>query len=158
LITTQSCDLAWTKGGREQKVEMVQAVRAIGADVLLRRAPQLQACAKAAKLGDKEYRAIRGVIEGEVNGILALPAIPGIISDVLIFDFKSPDLLKIEDVEDGCERSGSDPAWVRIASQDSPYREEVMWTLISLLGRPAIPEYDKQELAEQIFKLVKAAH
>lgn len=85
------------------------------------------------------------------TGIVLLPAIPGTLNEPLFFDLKQLELVELKLIEGGCAESAkSEPFWRRVASQDSPFREQITWAFISQMGRPALPDTNQNVLVDQV--------
>lgn len=57
----------------------------------------------------------------------------------------------------GCADSRQEGDWERLASQDSPFREQITWSLITVLGRPALPDIQQSVLVELLVKKLAPA-
>jgi CTP synthase len=55
------------------------------------------------------------------------------------------ELIPADEIGDG------DPAkFVRAASVDSPFREQIAWAFVQIAGRPAVPDRDLESWIEEI--------
>lgn len=151
IVLTQTCDLVW-EGSRKPKVDALLVARNIDSGTLRKRLPDL-----SRGRDDKEQDAlIEWLCRGDNPsvGLLPLPPIPGITTLPLVFDLKKIDSLPLVDIKDGC----ADPKaikWKRIASQDSPFREQITSAVLAVLGRPALPDLDYSSVIQGLKDFLK---
>jgi len=81
-----------------------------------------------------------------IGGRVPLPSLEGVIP-AMAANLRSLDLINMEDIS----REGSpDKPFSRVASIDSPFREQVVWAFLSVAGRPGVPDRDFQEWAAEL--------
>lgn len=135
IVLTPSCDLVCS-GSRKPKVNSVLVV--MGKSVS-------DVCVSLS-LSSKEKRRLEQLEEivGNLNSsMFFLPEIPSKMPHICI-NLKELSMIPIE------ELSGNTPSYDRIASIDSPFREEIVWFLIQTIGRPGVPDRDKAEWAKSV--------
>jgi hypothetical protein len=147
LVLTQSCDLAWASDRRKPQVSKVLVALPAGKADVRRRA--LKGYAGALREGEK--RIVREIAYGNFSaGFVFLPKVPGAVSGPLAYDLKALELLDITSIEHGSKDGLAPFDWVRAASQDSPFREQMVWALYAQQGRPALPDMDCEDVAKDV--------
>lgn len=134
IILTPSCDLV-KGGGRVQKVEKVLCARCESSDVLF---------SKAQVKKDRE-RLARELSQGYIKEYLPIPEIPGMIP-AMVANLKDMELIPYLSIGSG-EASGLE--FVRVASIDSPFREQIAWAYLNTGCRPGVPDRDCDCWADQ---------
>lgn len=149
LVLSQSCDLAWSET-RVPQVLRVLVARPAQIAALNRRVRKA-APEDNGPVSAKQKELFRGIAAGNFDsGFVFLPKVPGVISGPLAFDLKDLEFLNIATIEHGSRDSVAPFAWQRVASQDSPFREQIVWALHAQLGRPALPEIESEEIGDQV--------
>jgi CheY-like chemotaxis protein len=168
LVLTQSCDLVW-RGKRNPKVQEALVAATIpiseipdmplatdalvaspvGKEVIIKRIPRL------VKGNGLDQEVVTQLIScAHPSGLAVLPGVPGVFNGPLVFDFKKVELIPLSAIEQGCNESAPDCTWKRLASQDSPFREQITWAFLSVIGRPAVPDVDQSDLTAGLTKLL----
>lgn len=150
LVLTPSCDMD-ASDGREPKVDRILVARcAIVANALARefRAPNSN------KLAEKTERRLNDALtDGLGESAIPLPAITGVFPE-LCADLKALELLDYSN--DGKHISGRSGGKVvpfrRIASVDSPFREQIAWNYQRIACRPGMPDRDIAKWAATVAK------
>jgi CTP synthase len=139
LVVSPSCDLVL---GRNESTVLV--AKCGGAAALLKKVG-------LAGISDKEKVKSRVLSPGFASGCLPLPAFPKQIP--LLFAL----LKELEVVP--YEQIGPDPAvgatYKRVASIDSPFREQVAWAFLSTGARPGMPDRDLDAWASALVEAAK---
>ncbi|TVQ30915.1 MAG: response regulator [Phycisphaeraceae bacterium] len=135
LILTPSCDLV---AGRNEN------------GVLVAKCSDPTSLKEKLQLPGNENRAadrIRSQVltQGCWNGFLPLPEFPNRIP-LLVASLKSLEVLAYESI--GPPDGGTD--YERIASIDSPFREQIAWSFMSTAARPGMPDRDLAPWAQAI--------
>lgn len=147
LVLSQSCDLAWKGQGRKPQVSKVLVAQPATKAEIRRRALK----GHQGTLSAKHKEVVLDIAKGNFgSGFVFLPRIPGELTGSLAFDLKSLELVDITTVEHGSNESRAPYEWVRIASQDSPFREQIVWALHAQLGRPALPDIESEDVAKDV--------
>jgi hypothetical protein len=135
VVLSPSCDLVASEG-RTPKIKSVLVGRGQNVN---------DGCAPLSlpQQGDKRLKKLENHVGHLHSGIFFLPEIPSKMPSICI-NLKNLMLIPIE------ELMGSEPIYERIASIDSPFREEIVWFLLQTLGRPGVPDRDKAEWAKSI--------
>jgi hypothetical protein len=80
-----------------------------------------------------------------VGGLAPVPGLPGIFPTMCV-DVRSLALIQTSDIS----LDGTDKPFLRQASMDSPFREQLMWAYLQIAGRPATPALDPTKLLDEI--------
>jgi len=88
----------------------------------------------------------RALSSGFWNGFLPLPEFPSQIP-YLVANLKDLEVIQHTSI---IVPDGQVAEYDRIASIDSPFREQITWAFLSTLGRPGMPERDLQSWADGI--------
>ena len=152
LVLTPSCDMdVDASAGRKPKVATILVAKCAGvANAVARefRAPNSN------KLAEKTARRLNDAMtEGLGESSILLPGIPGVFPDMCA-DLKALELLDYS--ADGKSISGRSAGKVvsfrRIASVNSPFREQVSWNYQRIACRPGMPDRDIAKWAEAVAK------
>jgi CheY-like chemotaxis protein len=146
VVLSPSCDLVVSQGGTVQEVLVA---RCVDVKQWLKKV-QLDASTKESKLRE---RLQKEVTREQHEGIKLLPSLPGHIP-LMGADLKNLQLIPIGKL---LPAGGSAPGFIRIASVDSPFREQLAWAYIQVAGRPAMPVTDVIDFSEKIIDAVKGA-
>jgi hypothetical protein len=154
LVLTPSCDMD-ADDGRKPKVDRILVAKCASiANVVARefRAPSSN------KLAEKTERRLNdALVDGYGESAIPLPGIPGAFPDMCA-DLKTLELLDYS--ADGksisVRRGGKVVTFRRIASVDSPFREQVAWNYQRIACRPGMPDRDIGKWAETVAKLLQA--
>lgn len=84
--------------------------------------------------------------QGHWNGLLPLPAFPDRIP-VMVANLKDLEVMPYTSIKPLKE---GPPEFERVASIDSPFREQVSWAFLSTVARPGMPERNLSEWASEI--------
>lgn len=134
VVLSPSCDLVATKG-RKPKIKSVLVGR--GQDVNY-------ACnSLSVPKGKNRLERLETLVGNLHSGTFFLPPIPSTMPPICV-NLKDLMLIPFE------ELVGAESIYERIASIDSPFREEIVWFLLQTLGRPGVPDRDKAEWAKSI--------
>lgn len=135
IVLTPSCDLVCS-GSRRPKVNSVLVV--MGKSVS-------DVCASLSLPSNERKRLeqLEKIVGNLSSSMFFLPEIPSKMPHICI-NLKELSMIPIE------ELVGATPSYERIASIDSPFREEIVWFLIQTIGRPGVPDRDKAEWAKSV--------
>lgn len=147
VILTPSCDMARAKSGQIILVAQCQNACRFSNDAQLN---------KQEKPGDKTYEKkkeglIRSLHAGYNAAKVALPQLPNKIPYMTI-DLKNIIQLAIEEVALSERDINQKSKYYRVASVNSPYREQIVWAHMINSCRPGMPERDMNEWAEGIYE------
>jgi len=140
LVLTPSCD-SDASGGREPKVKRILVARCTGVANVVAREFQTP---NSNKLAEKtERRLIDALTEGIGESAIPLPGIPGVFPDMCA-DLKTLELLDYSTDGKTIFRriGGRTVTFRRIASVDSPFREQIAWNYQRVACRPGMPDRD----------------
>lgn len=136
LILTPSCDLV---RGRHEPTVLV--AKCTGPVTLKTR---LSLPANVDKATDRLKSGI--LTQGHMNGLFPLPEFPDRIP-LLVASMQDLEVIRYEQIG-STETDGT--SYDRVASIDSPFREQVAWAFLSTVARPGMPDRDLASWARQI--------
>jgi hypothetical protein len=133
VILTPSCDMG--DSGQSPKVThaLTSGCKNIDSGILER-----------CQLGKKQDKIEGALSQGYFKEFVPIPALPSNFPNLLI-DLKNLELISFEEI--GLDDSRT---YKRIASIDSPYREQISWAFIQTMGRPGVPAVDFTKWALEI--------
>jgi CheY-like chemotaxis protein len=138
LVLTPSCDL--DRGGRVQNVLVANCH---SPKVML---DKFRSAVKPKKDADLLQQLTTLVLtQGSWNGWLPLPEFAGHVP-AAVANLKDLSVLPFAAIG---PRNSSDHEYVRVASIDSPFREQVAWAYLTTSARPGMPERDLKTWAEE---------
>ena len=146
LMLSPSCDLA--RGGK-----------IVGALVAKCHAPakMLEVFKKAVKPSDDKdlKRQLMSLVlsQGAWNGWFPLPAFAETIPE-MVANLKDVEVVPLEAIH---SEDAATMAFERIASIDSPFREQVAWAFLTTAARPGMPDRDLKPWAEALMLLASSA-
>ena len=144
VVLTPSCDLVLRKG--KAKVKAVLVGRCVNAKTFFD-AVKLNPADNAAAL-KKPLATI--LTQAQVNGYSALPAYPGLWPEMAI---------KLRDTEflsfDAISSHEKKAQFKRVASIDSPFREQIAWAHMQIGSRPALPDRDIEAWVDGLITAAK---
>lgn len=136
LVLTPSCDMV-----REQKpCATVLVATCCGAEGVIAACPSLSSKDPVAA----ERVRTQVLSPGHFSGMLPLPQFPGVVP---LLGARLKDLQVIPYESIGAE--GAD-AYERVASIDSPFREQVSWAFLTTVARPGLPDRDLASWAAEL--------
>jgi CTP synthase len=143
VILTPSCDLV-NKGAQKPKVEKVLCARCENPELLL------------LKVSRNKRREIKQnlpslLTQGHIDECLPLPEFQGVIPP-MVANLKKLELISYESIKN---EEGDGVKFVRVASVDSPFREQIAWAYINTGGRPGVPDRDFECWAKQYLDYAK---
>ena len=141
VVLTPSCDMVDTGTQRPRVNKVLVAKCCPMSDVIQRMGMQ---DAGAARL--KEELPRRMLNQGYFQDFIPLPPLDGEIP-AMAANLKDLDLIPIVYI-------GTGRKFTRVASVDSPFREQVAWAYLQIAGRPGLPERDTSTWAQDIIKAV----
>jgi CTP synthase len=141
LVLTPSCDLV--KGRCEQ------TLIAACCEGTARLAQKLSLSPNPNKLDDNAKTVIaKALTAGAFQGFLPLPGFPSRLP-VMVANLKGLEVIQWESVG---PVDSSTHEFVRVASIDSPFREQVAWAYLTTAARPGMPDRDLKPWAEEVVK------
>lgn len=139
LILTPSCDLVSPRNESSVLVAKCSSPRAM-----------IQALSLPTAIGKAEEAARRlrnqVLTQGHWNGCLPLPGFPNRVP-LLVACLKDLEVMPYAAIK---ASDGTPLQYERIASIDSPFREQVAWALLSTAARPGMPDRDLTQWARDI--------
>ncbi len=138
LLLTPSCDTA-----RRGKVKTVLVAKCYPSSVMIEKLKSALKEKDSAKLQEHVMRLV--LSQGAWNGWLPLPAcgaVPGMVASL-----KDLDVIPLKSI--GCT-DDTKPCFERVASIDSPFREQIAWAYLTTAGRPGMPERALQPWAAEL--------
>lgn len=136
VILTPSCDLV-----APPKVATVLLAKCCAAPAMFR---ALGLTGTSQKVIDKVRDEV--LTQGFRNGMLPLPSFPGRIP-LLAASLKDLEVVPYDQIR-GPANQGA--AYERVASIDSPFREQVAWAFLNTVARPGMPDRDMAQWARDI--------
>lgn len=141
LVLTPSCDLV--KGRCEP------TLIAACCEGTVRLANKLSLSLAANKLDkDADFVIAKALTAGAFAGFLPLPGFPSRLP-VMVANLKGLEVIKWDSVG---PIESSTHEYVRVASIDSPFREQVAWAYLTTAARPGMPDRDLKPWAEEVVK------
>lgn len=141
LVLSPSCDLVVQRGG---KIKLNQALTST-CETLDRYLECVRSQGKinATDLIDK----LPGFLsQPHIGGYVPMPAMKGVIPSMAA-NLRELEIIELEEIG----LNESDPkTFIRLASIDSPFREQLIWAYMTIAGRPGVPNRDLTEWAKQI--------
>lgn len=136
VVLTPSCDLV-NNGGQTPNVDDVLCASCENPDLMLKKV-------YGSKLRDVRKNLPSLLMQGHIDECLPLPELQGIIPPMVA------NLKKLKLVPYGSiKNDGKD--FIRVASVDSPFREQIAWAYLNIGSRPGVPARDKNIWAKQYF-------
>lgn len=140
LVLTPSCDLVKDQRGCVQTL-------------VVARCEGVTRLAERLALPSKEGKAVTRVIDralttGIYAGFIPLPGLPGQLP-LMVANLKDLEVMPYEAIG---RTDPSQPRFKRVASIDSPFREQVAWAFLTTIARPGMPERDLDPWAMEIVK------
>ncbi len=145
LMLSPSCDLVIQSSGTS-KLEKALVAKCES----LKRYVQSASSTGGIQKDKLPERLPRFLNEPHVGGYIPLPAMEGIIPPMAA-NLRDLDLIDIEDITSEDEDGQS---YLRLASIDSPFREQIVWAFLSIYGRPGVPQRDLSEWTEEIISVI----
>jgi hypothetical protein len=141
LVLTPSCDLV--KGRCEP------TLIAACCEETARLAKKLSLSLTDGKLEkDCDKIVSKALTAGSYIGFLPLPSFPARLP-IMVANLKNLDVLNYDSVGPADSNTHD---FLRIASIDSPFREQVAWAFLTTVARPGMPDRDLQSWAKEILK------
>lgn len=139
LILTPSCDLV---KGRRNACFLTARCESVAQLV-----EKCQLSSKASRRKENINKIVaKALTRGEIAGLLPLPGFPGRLPNMAA-DLKGLEVISWDSV------GSADPqgkSFDRIASIDSPFREQVAWSYLTIAARPGMPERDLESWAIEL--------
>lgn len=136
LVLSPSCDLV---SGRNESSVLV--AKCSSPDVMKQR---LSLPGNADRAADKIRTQV--LTQGHWNGFLPLPEFPDRVP-LLVASLKDLEVIPYVAIRTA---NGDQSEFERIASIDSPFREQISWAFLSTVARPGMPDRDLAAWANQI--------
>ena len=148
LVLTPSCDMV-VNGKRESKVDKILVAKCMGVSGILAKEYRVPDSGKLAKKA--KSRLNDALTEGVGESAIPLPGIPGIFPDMCA-NLKTLELLDyaIDGAGISATRGTRTIKFERIASVDSPFREQVAWNYQRVACRPGVPDRDCDKWADTV--------
>jgi CTP synthase len=130
LVLTPSCDMV---SGRT-KVSRALVAKCCDCGMFVTQGLDLQ----TTKEKTVRERLKSSLTQAQCRGYVSLPELPGIIPH-LSLNLRDLDLIELGQI---ANEAGADTKYQRIASIDSPFREQIVWAFLEISGRPGMPDRD----------------
>ena len=141
VVLTPSCDMV-DAGSQKPRVDRVLVANCCPMSEVLQKMGLQDA--GATRLKDELPR--RMLNQGYFQDFIPLPPLDSEIPAIAA-NLKDLDLIPIYDI-------GQDREYKTVASVDSPFREQVAWAYLQIIGRPGLPERDTSTWAQDIIQAV----
>jgi DNA-binding NarL/FixJ family response regulator len=142
VVLTPSCDLVLRKG--KAKVKAILVGKCVDAKAFC-----AGAGLKPGKAEELKKQLFPILTQPQINGYCPLPAYPEMWPEMAI---------KLRDTEflgfDAISTSEKKAQFKRVASIDSPFREQIAWAHMQIASRPALPDRDIERWADSIIATV----
>jgi CTP synthase len=145
LILTPSCDLAIREDGN-CNVTQVMIAKCTKANEYVKRCQ-----ASTTKEEDFKKKIKVQITQAQVGGYILLPEYPSILP-LMAANLRSLSLIPIGDIS---VQDGNPGKFKRIASIDSPFREQIVWAYMQIACRPGVPESDLDRTIADMWKSLK---
>lgn len=146
LVLTPSCDMV--KGLKPSSV-LVAKCESVASLV-----KSMSLSLKSSEREKSEGRLVKEALtQGVWNGWVPLPEFPGHIPH-LVANLKDLEVIPFDFV---CPEDPASAAFDRVASIDSPFREQVSWAFLTTVARPGMPDRDLQPWAAACVQAAEAA-
>ena len=147
VVLTPSCDMARAKAGQVILVAECQEANRFSKDAVLSKKEQ-----KGEELYDKKKdNLVRALHTGYNAAKVALPELPNKIPYMTI-DLKRIKQLSIGEIAASEKKIDKTAKYYRVASVNSPFREQIVWAHMINSCRPGMPERNMAEWAEGIMR------
>jgi len=143
LILSPSCDLVI---GRNESSVLV--AKCSSPDDMKQ---NLQLGGNAERAADRVRTSV--LTQGYWNGFLPLPEFPNRVP-LLVASLKDLEVIPYVEIR---TPGGEQPEYERVASIDSPFREQIAWAFLSTVARPAMPDRDLTTWARDIVNAAATA-
>ncbi len=150
LVLSPSCDLVFDKK-RSPKITKVLVAHCEGIKSVLSKEAMSFETQEDSELAAAEFRI--AFTQGLANSRIPLPSIPNLTPDMCanlkrleLIDFNKDDGLH---VKTGKKQKTK---FFRIASVDSPFREQIAWSYMQVSCRPGVPDRDRDTWAMDVIK------
>lgn len=134
MVLTPSCDLVVGQG-RTRKVDNVLCARC---ESLTLETLGMQ--------GTKKKQSVAGKLRAGLDGKIALPRLASLIPH-MVADLRALELVPFEQIDPTGESSHP---FTRVASVDSPFREQLAWQYLGTGCRLGVPDRDMEAWAEEL--------
>ncbi len=141
VVLTPSCDMV-DGGNQKPRVDRVLVAKCCPMSDVIEKMGMQDAAAKKLK-GDLPRRMLN---QGYFQDFIPLPLLDGEIP-AMAANLKDLNLIPISDI-------GPGSLFTRVASVDSPFREQVAWAYLQIAGRPGLPERDTSAWAQDIIDAI----
>jgi CTP synthase len=139
MILTPSCDIA------QNKVSHVLCAKCYPKTDFHKYAP-------SATPSEKQLAAIIANLNaGYNNSLVSLPSIPNVLPHLTV-DLKKVELLPLKDVAMHKGVISGHHEYFRVASIDSPFREQIVWAYMITSCRPGVPNRDMTLWAKELMR------
>jgi len=146
LVLTPSCDLV---RGRCEPTLLVACCES-----MTKLAKKLSLSLAQNKLAKEAEKMETNVLTaGAFAGLFPLPAFPSRLP-VMVANLKGLEVIPYDAIG---RNDGTEPSFDRIASIDSPFREQVAWAYLTTAARPGMPDRDLKPWAEECVKAASLA-
>lgn len=147
VVLTPSCDMARAKSGQTILVAECQDANCFSKDAVLNKKEKRGE--DPASYNKKKEGLIRSLHMGYNAAKVALPHLPNKIPYMTI-DLKKIKPISLGEIALSEKNITQDTNYYRVASINSPFREQVVWAHMINSCRPGMPERDMNEWAEGI--------
>ena len=147
VILSPPCDLV-SGTGRRPVIEVLLACCLSVKDPEVLRKAKISAGTNATKLG-------KTLQKDDIDGMLVVPMLAG-VWPAMVLDFKRLELVRFDKISASNDRRIDGSQFIRVASMDSPFREALSWRFTHTIGRPGLPEMDRDSLGHDIRKVAEA--
>ena len=134
VVLTPSCDLV-NQGTQSPRVKEVLCARCENPEVLFSKA----------QIERKIKILAKALSQGYIKHYLPIPEFQGIIP-AMVANLKRLELIPFDSIRN---EEGEGVKFVRVASVDSPFREQIAWAYMNIGSRPGVPDRDCDLWAKQ---------
>ena len=145
VILTPSCDMAWGKAGQIILIASCQPANTFSNDARLAKGESLE----DKKGKEKKEKLISSLHTGYNYAKVALPELPNKIPYMTI-DLKKIEQISLAEIATSEKVIDQNTKFYRVASMNSPFREQIVWAHMINSCRPGMPDRDMNTWAEGI--------
>lgn len=135
IVLTPTCDMVAGEG-RTARVEKVLVAVCVPIGEYQTRA---QLPKPVSPSFDEKWR--KALSQPHQAGLTPLPALPSFIPHMAASHRKT-ELIGLADIDVGGRDASDGRLYLRVASLDSPFREQLVWAYLEIAGRPGVPDRD----------------
>ena len=136
VVLTPTCDLVASEGQPARVTDVLTAVCVPISEF----APPARLPTKPTS-SDFEEKSRKALSPPHQGGLTALPPLLSCVPHMAV-SHRRLELIKLAEIDIGSSEAGTGRPFLRVASVDSPFREQIVWAYLENAGRPGVPDRD----------------